>query len=79
MNYSFIYVGERYHNSSNIRANYEQPWYTHDISVGYTFNLGKVNMKLTGEVNNLLNQYYDVIVNYPMPGRNYKAILKIEF
>ena len=79
MNYSFIYVGERYHNSSNIRANYEQPWYTHDISAGYTFNFGKVNMKLTGEVNNLLNQYYDVIVNYPMPGRNYKAIIKIEF
>ncbi len=78
LNYSFIYVGERYHNSSNIRANYEQPWYTHDLSAGYSFEIGKVKMKLSAEVNNLLNQYYDVIVNYPMPGRNYKAILKIE-
>lgn len=78
VNYSFIYVGERYHNSSNIRANYEQPWYTHDLSAGYSFNVGKVRMKLSAEVNNLLNQYYDVIQNYPMPGRNYKAILKIE-
>ncbi len=78
LNYSFIYVGERYHNSSNIRANYEQPWYTHDLSAGYSFKLGKVKMKLSAEVNNLLNQYYDVIQNYPMPGRNYKAILKIE-
>lgn len=78
LNYSFIYVGERYHNSSNIRANYEQPWYTHDLSAGYSFNIGKVNMKISAEVNNLFNQYYDVIVNYPMPGRNYKAILKIE-
>lgn len=78
LNYSFIYVGERYHNSSNIRANYEQPWYTHDLSAGYSFKLGKVKMKLSAEVNNLLNQYYDVIQNYPMPGRNYKAILRIE-
>ena len=35
-------------------------------------------MRLTAEVNNLLNQQYDVIRNYPMPGRNYKFILKID-
>ena len=28
MNYSFIYVGERYHSSANIPEDYEQPWYT---------------------------------------------------
>ena len=78
LNYSFIYVGERYHNSSNIRANYEQPWYTHDLSAGYSFDVGKVKMKISAEVNNVFNQYYDVIQNYPMPGRNYKAILRIE-
>ena len=70
LNYSFIYVGERYHNSSNIPANHEQPWYTHDISANYAFHLGKVNMKVTAEVNNLLNQQYEVIQNYPMPGTN---------
>ena len=77
-NYSFIYIGERYHNSSNILANYEQPWYTHDLTLGKTFQLKKVNCKISAEVNNILNQYYDVILNYPMPGRNYKLILKIE-
>jgi outer membrane receptor protein involved in Fe transport len=78
LNYSFIYVGERYHNSSNIRANYEQPWYTHDLSAGYSFDVDKVKMKITAEVNNMFNQYYDVIQNYPMPGRNYKVVLRIE-
>lgn len=78
LNYSFIYVGERYHNSSNIRANYEQPWYTHDISGCYRFKFSKMQVSATLEVNNLLNQYYDVIMNYPMPGRNYKLILKFE-
>lgn len=78
LNYSFIYVGERYHNSSNIRANYEQPWYTHDLTFGKTFHSKKMNYKLSAEVNNMLNQQYDVVLNYPMPGRNYKLILKIE-
>jgi len=77
LNYSFIYVGERYHNSSNIRENYEQPWYTHDLTVGKTFSYRKINSKLSAEVNNILNQYYDVVLNYPMPGRNYKLILKV--
>lgn len=86
MNYSFVYVGERYHNSANILANYEQPWYTHDFSIGKNVQLParKKNnsptssLKISMEVNNLLNQYYDVILNYPMPGRNYKIILKLE-
>ncbi|MBO7609919.1 MAG: TonB-dependent receptor [Muribaculaceae bacterium] len=78
VNYSFIYVGERYHNSANILANHEQPWYTHDISASYRFKLGKTQLKLTAEVNNLFNQQYDVIQNYPMPGRNFKFILKID-
>ena len=78
LNYSFIYVGERYHNSANIRANHEQPWYTHDISASYRFNLGKLKLRVTAEVNNLFNQSYDVIQNYPMPGRNYKLILKFD-
>jgi hypothetical protein len=81
LNYSFIYVGERYHNSSNIRENYEQPWYTHDLTLGKTFGNRKgfkPLVKLSVEINNVLNQYYDVVLNYPMPGRNYKLILKME-
>jgi outer membrane cobalamin receptor len=84
-NYSFIYVGERYHNSSNIRANYEQPWYTHDMTLGKSFRIhagGKQDSsfaaKISAEINNVFNQYYDVVLNYPMPGRNYKLILKLE-
>lgn len=85
VNYSFIYVGERYHNSDNKQANYEQPWYTHDLTLSKTFLLkglfrGKSpeTLRLSAEVNNILNQYYDVVVNYPMPGRNYRLVLKVE-
>lgn len=76
LNYSFIYVGERYHNSANIPANYEQPWYTHDLSVSKLWDFRSWRFSTTVEVNNLLNQQYDVIHNYPMPGINGKVILK---
>jgi len=108
LNYSFIYVGERYHNSANIRENYEQPWYTHDLTLGKSFFLpltpykrgGKsdnsvrnkeqitqspspleragVRLKISVEVNNIFNQQYDVVLNYPMPGTNFKIIIKVE-
>ena len=77
VNYAFIYVGERYHNSANIPANYEQPWYTHDITLSYDLPLNGCDLHFAVEINNMLNQQYDVILNYPMPGINGKGIVKI--
>lgn len=78
LNYSWIYVGERYNQQENIRYNYTQPWYTSDISVSKDFKFGNVSMRSLLEVNNLLSQDYDVILNYPMPKRNYRITLTIE-
>lgn len=79
LNYSFSYVGERYHNSANIQANYEQPWHTHDLNVAKEFKFQTCKLRIAAEVNNLLNQHYEVIQNYPMPGINFKGIVKIMF
>lgn len=78
LDYSFIYVGKRYNQQENIRYNYMQPWYTNDVHASYTFRWGKARCRLTAEVNNLLNQDYDVILNYPMPRRNYALGLTME-
>jgi len=78
VNYSFIYVGERYHNSANIPENYEQPWYTHDLSFTRTLHQKQWNGKISVEINNLLSQDYEVVLNYPMPKRNYKIALSVE-
>lgn len=78
-NYSFIYVGKRYNgNVNNIKVNEVQPWYTHDLSLQKSFALSHYLIKGTVEVNNLLNQHYEVIYNYPMPGRTLKFIISIE-
>ena len=78
MNYSFIYVGERYHSSANIPEDYEQPWYTNDMTVSKKFAIKKINMRAALEINNLLSQDYEVVLNYPMPKRNYKLSITVE-
>lgn len=78
LNYSFLYVGERYNQQENIRYNHTQPWYTNDMSLAKVFRWGKMLWKISCEVNNLLNQDYDVILNYPMPLRNYRISFSVE-
>jgi len=77
LNYSFIYTGERYSQKANIPVNYVQPWYTHDLALTGESTIMKIPVRIAAEVNNLLNQYYDVILNFPMPGRNYRFTLSM--
>ncbi len=79
LNYSFIYVGERYNQQENIIYNHTQPWYTHDMSLSGAWRIRKILLKATFEINNLLSQDYDVILNYPMPKRNYRGSIVIEY
>ena len=64
-----------YCQQENIVYNYVQPWYTTDISALRDIALprGAGLLRLQVEVNNLLDQDYDVIINYPMPGRNVRV------
>ena len=75
LSYSFIYSGERYSQQENILYNHLQPWYTHDMSVAY--HARKWSARL--DVNNIFSQDYDVILNYPMPKRNYMLTLEYNF
>ena len=77
-NYSFIYAGERYDEQENILYNHMEPWYTSDLSIRCKFTVYSLQFTAMAEVNNVLDQDYEVIVNYPMPGRNYTLTLSIE-
>lgn len=79
LSYSYIYTGERYSQKANIPVNYVEPWYTHDLAFRYSFDFSKVNYSISAEVNNVFNQYYDVVLNYPMPGRNFRITLITKF
>lgn len=78
-NYSFIYTGERYSSQANLPVNYQPSWYTSDCSVSKWQRIKSQELKLTLEVNNLLNQQYEVVACYPMPGINFKFIVQYMF
>ena len=78
LNYSFIYAGERYNQQENIKYNYMQPWYTSDISLSRKLRVESLEFRVMLEVNNVFSQDYDVILNYPMPKRNYGITLDVK-
>ena len=77
-NYSFIYAGERYDEQENILYNHVEPWYTSDLSLMYRFRKWHVRWCAQIELNNVFGQDYEVITNYPMPGRNCTITLSAE-
>jgi vitamin B12 transporter len=79
VNYSYLYTGERYNQSTNNVYNYVMPWYTHDVAVHYNTTWYKHAFRITAEINNVLNQAYEVVTNYPMPGRNYRFSIVYNF
>ena len=79
LNYSFIYVGERYCQQENTVYNYVQPWYTHDLSLYGEWGIQRWWLKAYIEINNLLGQDYEVIQNYPMPKQNVRCTLAFRY
>ena len=67
-----VYTGERYHQAENTVYNYEPPWYTTDLRLCYRFPIFVTTTELRLDVNNLFDQAYAVVLNYPMPGRNWR-------
>ena len=80
-NYSFLYTGGRFSSAENYAENYRSAFHTHDISAGYAFLLGKLKqhkLSVNLDINNIFNQQYDVVLNYPMPGTNFKISVNWE-
>lgn len=71
LNCSWICVGKRYSRQENIAAYRMPPWHTADLSVAYDFKM----LRIQAEISNVLNHHYDVIMNYPMPGRTFRLTL----
>lgn len=48
-----------------------------DGNLGYTFKVSKISIKTKFEINNILNEDYQIMQGYPMPLRNYKIYLSL--
>ncbi|MDD2243230.1 MAG: TonB-dependent receptor plug domain-containing protein [Dysgonamonadaceae bacterium] len=77
--YSLIWSGARYVSSQNIVENRLDGYFDHSISVSKSIltKIGKLAFNI--EAINLSNNNYQIVQNYPMPGRSYRTTLSFNF
>lgn len=79
VSYSLLYSGSRYALAQNIKEN-RLPGYTdHSLSFYRDFTTGKLNWTINAEVLNLMDKNYEIVKNFPMPGRSFRATLKMSY
>jgi outer membrane receptor protein involved in Fe transport len=64
-------TGERFTTSANLPAYRLAPWATLDAAVSKDITLKTGSLSLKLRLNNLLNEQYCIVDNYPMPGLNF--------
>lgn len=79
LGYFLTYCGERYTQQQNIPENYLSPYMIHDCSIAYKINVDHYLINLKAEINNVFDLQYQVINNFPMPGRYYKVKIAISY
>ncbi len=77
--YSLIWSGIRYSGNYNSKEFKLNGYTDHSLSVFKKINTRFGNMGLMVEGLNLLNKNYQIVRNYPMPGRSYRATISINF
>lgn len=77
INSNTIFNGYRYILSENNYNNMIPSWWVSDLSCFYNLKIKKTTTRLKVEISNIFNKNYEVIKNFPMPGRAYSASIYI--
>ncbi|MBQ7823643.1 MAG: TonB-dependent receptor [Bacteroidaceae bacterium] len=77
--YSLMASSERYMLPQNIGDNRIKGYVEHTLSANRTFPIGRCKLRLQAELINLTDKTYEVIKWYPMPGRSYRLLARINF
>lgn len=77
LSYSFLFSGKRYVLGQNISENQLDGYTDHSISAGRDFRLRKVKFSINVEMLNLADKNYEIVKNFPMPGRSVRGTLKV--
>lgn len=72
------WVGERFSTEQNNLRNPEPSYFIIDASLSYLLSINSTEMKLNLQVNNVLNEEYEVVRLYPQPLRNFLITLTIK-
>ncbi|WP_455586816.1 TonB-dependent receptor plug domain-containing protein [Bacteroides sp.] len=79
LSYVFLFSGKRYTQGENISANRLDGYSDHSLSASRDFKIRNIKTSLSVEVLNLLDKNYEIIKNFPMPGRSVRATLKVTY
>ncbi|MDD4921008.1 MAG: TonB-dependent receptor [Bacteroidales bacterium] len=77
--YALLYSGHRYVNGQNLAENDLAGYADHSVSVERNVKLRGLSLNLRVEVLNLLNENYEIVRNFPMPGRSYRLGVRFDF
>lgn len=79
VSYSLLYVGERYILGQNTDDNALLPYTDQGIAVYRGFTIKETQLTLRAEMLNMCNKQYEVVKNYPMPGRHFQIRVSFKF
>jgi outer membrane cobalamin receptor len=76
--YSVIWSGHRY-KLQNFAENRLPAYSDHSISLSKSIAIKTINLALSAEALNIFDKNYEIILNYPMPGRSYRGTISLKF
>jgi outer membrane cobalamin receptor len=77
--YTLLYSGSRYSLGQNIPENRLAPYIDQTFSIYRRFHIGKITLNGSFEILNLLDQQYEIVRYFPMPGRSFRIQCSIQF
>lgn len=79
LSYSFLFSGKRYVLGQNLAENRLEGYSDHSVSASREFKIKGVKTLLSLEVLNLANKNYEIVRNFPMPGRSARVTIKMTY
>lgn len=79
LSYSFLLSGKRYVLGQNLSENRLEGYSDHSVSASREFKIKGINTLLSLEVLNLANKNYEIVRNFPMPGRSARVTIKMTY
>ena len=79
LSYSLLWVGKRYTLGQNLPENRLEGYQDHSVSLSKETKIANTLASFNLELLNLANKNYEVVKNFPMPGRSLRATIKIVY
>lgn len=79
LSYSFLHSGKRYILGQNINENRLDSYSDHSIAANRDFKFSRIIASLNLEMLNIMNKNYEIVKNFPMPGRSVRVTLGIKY